>query len=85
MLTIYLQKKLDLFTNLRPGSNARALVNMHKKEVITHFPFLLSSLLVFHLPPKSLPLPIQTLNWWYNHNRKRLVVLYDLNLAMEYI
>jgi hypothetical protein len=41
MLTIYLHKNIDLFTNLRPGSDARALVKMHKKEVITHFPFVI--------------------------------------------
>jgi hypothetical protein len=34
--TICSHKNIDLFTNLRPGSDARALVNMHKKGVITH-------------------------------------------------
>jgi hypothetical protein len=44
LFIIYLQNNIDLFTNLRPGRNARVetpgnFVNMHKKEVIAHFPF----------------------------------------------
>lgn len=32
LLTICSHKKIDLFTNLRPGKSARAFVKMHKKK-----------------------------------------------------
>ena len=47
MLTIYLHKKLDLFTNLRPGGDARDLRQNAQKGTITCPLF--CDLFVFHL------------------------------------